>query len=168
VRYRGSCHCGTSAFDVEGEIKSGMASPSSRARRLLARLACARASTLVAVAALALATSTPTPVLASPEQDALIFLDSQVLPKKAATCAARIAGYSARFDPAFRTWLSRNKDHVASGEAFLRADAARTKVPFEPDVQAIATGVTQQWAAAPLPTLQDHCEAMLVQLREVE
>jgi len=125
-------------------------------------------SSLVAAAALALATSIPAPALASPEQDALIFLDSQVLPRKAATCAARIAGYSARFDPAFRTWLGRNKDHVASGEAFLRADAERTKVPFEPDVQAIAAGVTQQWAAAPLPTLQDNCEALLVQLKDAQ
>ncbi|HSC62212.1 MAG TPA: hypothetical protein VLD35_01145 [Caldimonas sp.] len=143
-------------------------SPSSRPRRPLTWFAPVRAKTLVAAAALVLATSMTAPVLASPEQDALIFLDSQVLPKKAATCAARIAGYSARFDPAFRIWLGRNKDHVASGEAFLRADAERTKVPFEPDVQAIATSVTQQWAAAPLPTLQDHCEALLVQLREVE
>ena len=120
------------------------------------------------VAALAFAASMPERARASPEQDALIFLDSQVLPRKAATCAASITGYSARFDPAFRAWLARNKDHVASGEAFLRADAERTKVPFEPDVQAVGTGIVQRWAAAPLTTLQDNCEALLVQLKEVE
>ena len=142
--------------------------PSSRPREPLQRLASVPRSALVAAAVLAFAASIPAPALASPEQDALLYLDSQVLPRKAATCSARIAGYSARFDPAFRTWLARNKDHVASGEAFLRADAERTKVPFEPDVQAIAAGVTQQWAAAPLPTLQDHCQALLVQLTEVD
>lgn len=103
---------------------------------------------------------------ASPEQDALLFLDSQVLPKKAAACSARISGYSARFESAFRSWLSTNKAHVASGEAFLRADAERTKVPFEPDVQAVVVAISQQWAAAPLPVLQENCEAMLLQLRE--
>jgi len=105
---------------------------------------------------------------ASPEQDALLFLDSRVLPQKAAACSARIAGYSGRFDPAFRAWLTRHKERVASGEAFLRADAERTKVPFEPDVQAVALGISQQWTSAPLPTLQDNCEALLIQLKESE
>jgi len=103
---------------------------------------------------------------ASPEQDALLFLDSKVLPEKATVCSARISGYSAKFQAAFRAWLSTNKAHVASGEAFLRADAERTKVPFEPDIQAIAATVSKQWAAAPLPTLQENCEAMLLQLSE--
>ena len=103
---------------------------------------------------------------ASPEQDALLFLDSQVLPKKAAACSARIPGYSTRFEPAFRTWLSTSKDHLASGEAFLRADAERTKVPFEPDVQAVIVTVSRQWTTAPLPVLQEYCEALLLQLRE--
>jgi hypothetical protein len=103
---------------------------------------------------------------ASPEHDALVFLDSRVLPRKAAACSARIAGYAARFEPAFRDWLTRNREHVASGEAFLRADAEKTKVPFEPDVQAVALGISKQWTSAPLPTLQDNCEALLIQLRE--
>ena len=37
----------------------------------------------------------------SVEHDALLYLDSQVLPKKAAACSARISGFSGRFDPAF-------------------------------------------------------------------
>ena len=106
------------------------------------------------------------PARASPEQDALLFVDSRVMPRKAAACSARISGYSTRFEPAFRAWLDRNKERVASGEAFLRADAQRTNVPFEPDVQALAAGISQQWTSAPLPTLQDSCEALLLQLRE--
>ena len=113
-----------------------------------------------------IAFSIPEFAQASPEQDALLFVDSQVLPKKAAACSARISGYSAKFEPAFRTWLSANKGHVASGEAFLRADAQRTRVPFEPDVQALAAAISQQWAAAPLNVLQESCESMLLQLRE--
>ena len=105
---------------------------------------------------------------ASPQHDALLFLDSRVLPQKAAACSARIAGYPARFEPAFGTWLARNRQRVAAGEAFLRADAERTRVPFEPDVQAIVAGISQQWTTAPLATLQEQCEAMLLQLREVE
>ncbi len=116
--------------------------------------------------ALSVAVAIPAPANASPEQDALLFLDSRVMPRKAAACSARITGYSVRFEPAFRAWLARNKEHVASGEAFLRADAERTKIPFEPDVQAVAAGIAQQWTNAPLPTLQDNCEALLIQLRE--
>ena len=115
---------------------------------------------------LSLAAAFPEHAQASPEQDALLFLDSRVMPRKAAACSARIGGYSARFEPAFRAWLARNKEHVASGEAFLRADAEKTKTPFEPDVQAVAVGISQQWTNAPLPTLQDNCEALLIQMRE--
>ena len=116
--------------------------------------------------ALSAALALPELAHASPEQDALLFLDSRVMPKKASACSARIAGYSARFEPAFRAWLARNKAHVTSGEAFLRADAERTRIPFEPDVEAVAVGISQQWTSAPLPTLQDNCETLLIQLKE--
>ena len=125
-----------------------------------------RRTSLASAFTLAMALGLPPCAHASPEQDALLFLDSRVLPQKAAACSARIAGYSGRFEPAFRAWLTRNKERVASGEAFLRADAERTKVPFEPDVQAVALGISQQWTSAPLPTLQDNCEALLIQLKE--
>jgi hypothetical protein len=100
----------------------------------------------------------------TPEQDALLFLDSQVLPRKAAACSERISGYSARFDPAFRAWLATNKDQLASGEAFLRADAERTKVPFERDIQSVIAAISRQWTAAPLAVLQENCAATLLQL----
>ena len=116
--------------------------------------------------ALSAALALPELAHASPEQDALLFLDSRVMPKKASACSARIAGYSARFEPAFRAWLARNTAHVTSGEAFLRADAEKTRVPFEPDVEAVAVGISQQWTSAPLPTLQDNCETLLIQLKE--
>jgi len=79
--------------------------------------------------------------------------------------AAQIRG---ELSPYFRAWRARNKERVTSGEAYLRADAERTRVPFEPDVQAIAAGISQQWTAAPLPTLQENCEDMLLQLRQPE
>ena len=100
------------------------------------------------------------------EHDALLFLDSQVLPKKAAACAARIPRFSAQFEPAFRAWLAAHRHQLAAGEAFLRADAEKTRMPFERDVESIAGNISQQWNAAPLAVLQDNCETMLVQLRE--
>jgi hypothetical protein len=125
-----------------------------------------RGNSLAFVLTFSIAVAMPRCAHASPEQDALLFLDSRVLPQKAAACAARITGYPARFDPAFGAWLARNQERVASGEAFLRADAERTRVPFEPDVQAVAVRISQQWTSAPLPTLQDNCEALLIQLKE--
>ena len=59
--------------------------------------------------ALSAALAVPELAHASPEQDALLFLDSRVMPKKASACSARIAGYSARFEPAFRAWLGKPK-----------------------------------------------------------
>lgn len=103
----------------------------------------------------------------SPEHDALLFLDSKVMPRKAAACSSRISGYSARFEPAFRTWLAVHKDQLVSGEAFLRADALKTKVPFEGDIQAVGATVSQQWGSAPLPVLQENCAALLEQLSEM-
>jgi hypothetical protein len=122
--------------------------------------------TLAFAVILFMAVSTSERARASPQGDALLFLDSQVLPRKAAVCSERISGYSTRFDPAFRSWLAANKVHLASGEAFLRADAERTKVPFESDVQAVRDLVSKQWATAPLSVLEENCEAMLLQLRE--
>jgi hypothetical protein len=124
-----------------------------------------RMNSLALAAILGIVVATPAFAQAtSPEQDALLFLDSQVLPKKAAACAARITGYAAKFEPAFRSWLAANKEHLASGEAFLRADAQRTQVPFERDVQAVIGVISQQWTSAPLSVLQENCEAMLLQL----
>jgi hypothetical protein len=108
----------------------------------------------------------PLPALASLEGDALLFLDSKVLPKKAAACSARISGFAGQFEPVFRTWLSTHRGRIAAGEAFLRADAEKTRVPLEQDVQAIAGNISQQWNAAPLSTLQENCDAMLLQLKE--
>lgn len=119
--------------------------------------------------ALAVCSSISAPALAqadSAEHNALLFLDAQVLPRKAAACAARVSGYAGRFDPAFRTWLSRNRSRIASGETFLRADAEKTKMPLERDVQSITLSIFQQWSAAPLPLLQENCEEMLLQLRD--
>jgi hypothetical protein len=106
------------------------------------------------------------PAFASVEADALLFLDSQVLPKKAAACSARISGFSSLFEPAFRSWLATHRSRLAAGEAFLRADAEKTRMPLERDVQSIAGNISQQWNAAPLPTLQENCDAMLIHLKE--
>ena len=102
----------------------------------------------------------------SVEHDALLFLDSKVLPKKAEACSARISGFSAQFDPAFRAWLATNRSRIAAGEAFLRADAEKTRTPLERDVQSIVGNISQQWNAAPLSLLQENCDAMLTQLKE--
>jgi hypothetical protein len=108
----------------------------------------------------------PILVRASVEGDALLFLDSQVLPRKAAACAARISGFSNQFEPVFRAWLTANRSRIAAGEAYLRADAEKTRTPLERDVQSIAGNISQQWNAAPLSTLQENCDAMLVQMKE--
>jgi hypothetical protein len=41
-------------------------------------------------------------------------------------------------------------------------------VPFEPDIQAVGVSMAQQWTALPMVTLQDNCEALLLQLNEPE
>ena len=102
----------------------------------------------------------------SVQHDALLYLDSQVLPRKAAACAARIPRFGAIFDPAFRTWLATHRQQLVAGEAFLRADAEKTRMPFERDIESIAGKISEQWNAAPLPVLQENCDSMLLQLRE--
>ena len=125
-----------------------------------------RRNSLALAVALGIAASTPllAQVVTTPEQDALLFLDSQVLPRKAAACSERISDFSARFEPAFRAWLATNKNHLASGEAFLRADAEKTKVPFERDIESVIAAISQQWTKAPLSVLQENCAATLLQL----
>ena len=121
-------------------------------------LAAAAVGSLVATSAFAQAHSI--------EHDALLFLDSQVLPKKAAACAARIPRFSAQFETAFKAWLAAHRQQLAAGEAYLRADAEKTRMPLERDIESIAGKVSRQWNDATLPTLQENCEEMLGQLRE--
>ena len=102
----------------------------------------------------------------SVQHDALLYLDSQVLPRKAAACSARIPRFGAIFEPAFRTWLAAHRQQLAAGEAFLRADAEKTRMPLERDVESVAGSISQQWNSAPLAVLQENCETMLMQLRE--
>lgn len=102
----------------------------------------------------------------SVEHDALLFLDSQVLPKKAAACAARLPRFSIQFEPAFRGWLAAHRQQLVTGEAFLRADAVKTGMPLDRDVESIAGNISRQWNAAPMAVLQENCETMLTQLRE--
>src|SRR5205085_8375203 len=112
--------------------------------------------TLLALAAV-LASAALAPAAAqapSVEHDALLYLDSQVLPKKAAACAARIPRFATQFDPAFRAWLAAHRHQIAAGEAFLRADAEKTRMPLERDVESVAASVSQQWSAAPIAVLQ--------------
>ena len=85
--------------------------------------------------------SCPILAQASVEGDALLFLDSQVLPRKAAACSARISGFSSQFEPVFRAWLATNRSRIAAGEAYLRADAEKTRTPLERDVQSIAGNI---------------------------
>jgi len=125
-----------------------------------------RFRSLALVALMGCNLSCPTPARASVEGDALLFLDSQVLPRKAAACSARISGFSSQFEPVFRAWLATNRSRLAAGEAYLRADAEKTRTPLERDVQAIAGNISQQWSAAPLSLLQENCDAMLVHLKE--
>jgi hypothetical protein len=110
--------------------------------------------------------SCPILAQASVEGDALLYLDSQVLPRKAAACSARISGFSSQFEPVFRAWLTANRSRIAAGEAYLRADAEKTRTPFDRDVQSIAGNISQQWNAAPLSMLQENCDAMLIHLKE--
>ena len=110
--------------------------------------------------------SCPILAQASVEGDALLYLDSQVLPRKAAACSARISGFSSQFEPVFRAWLTANRSRIAAGEAYLRADAEKTRTPFGRDVESIAGNISQQWNAAPLSMLQENCDAMLIHLKE--
>jgi hypothetical protein len=60
----------------------------------------------------------------------------------------------------------RQSSRIGAGEAFLRADAEKTGMPLERDVESVVNSVTKLWNAAPLPELQENCDAMLTQLRE--
>jgi len=124
--------------------------------------------TLLAFAAVVASTALAPAAAQAPsvEHDALLYLDSQVLPRKAAACAARIPRFGAIFEPAFRTWVATHRQQLVAGEAFLRADAEKTRMPFERDIESIGGKISEQWNAAPLAVLQENCDAMLLQLRE--
>lgn len=98
------------------------------------------------------------------ERDAMLYLESVGLEKKAKVCAARIPQFAPRFDTAFAAWRIRNADALRRGETFLRADAAKNNIPFEVNVQAVTDTAAQMLEKTNQRLLEENCNAFLAQV----
>lgn len=101
---------------------------------------------------------------AASEQEGMLYLESLAMPKRASVCSARITGYSAKFDPLYAKWSAGNQARLAAGEAFLRAEAAKSNQNFTFHTQAVAIIDAQLLEKATLEILQENCNAILQRL----
>jgi hypothetical protein len=104
------------------------------------------------------AAADPTP---GQQRDAGLYLYSIQLPKQAMACAERIAGYDARFQPAFVRWKAQNAASIANGEAFMRAAATDANRPFEADIARVTQADADLLRRATPEGLAKTCDALL-------
>jgi hypothetical protein len=95
------------------------------------------------------------------EKDAMLFLESISMPKKAVVCSARLAGFTSKFDPAYAKWKDANAALLAQGEAFLRAEATAAKMDFNFHVTLLAEMAAKSLASASQSILEENCDDLL-------
>lgn len=93
------------------------------------------------------------------EHDALLYLESLAMPKRASVCANRMAGYAHKFDPKFAAWRNANQARLVAGETALRAQQ-----DFASQVQSVTLIATQNLERATPELLKEDCNAMLDEL----
>lgn len=98
------------------------------------------------------------------EPDALLYLESLAMPKRAGVCANRLAGYSQKFEKKFSAWRSAHQARLAAGEAMLRAEASKAQQDFALQVQSVTLIATQNLERATPEMLKEDCNAMLDEL----
>lgn len=92
------------------------------------------------------------------------YLESVAMPKRAAVCAVRMAGFSSKFDPAFARWLKENSATLQDGENFLRQAAAAQKMDFDTHVGAVTDTDAALLKSAPQALVEENCNALLRRL----
>ena len=90
-----------------------------------------------------------------------LYLYSVEFPRKADVCESGMPGFLDRFRPAFEDWVVRNKDDLARGEAFLRAEAAKANMSFERNIDALASNDAKSMAKASSAMILENCNWML-------
>lgn len=119
-------------------------------------------SALICVAATA---ALPTWANASTDEDnATLYMDANALPKKARVCAAKQSDFLAKFEPAFATWRSVNKNNLAAGERSARASAKASGIEFPSNVEAETDMASQLFEVVPEAQLKDRCADLLAQM----
>ncbi|MDY0057496.1 MAG: hypothetical protein RBS46_14475 [Methyloversatilis sp.] len=95
------------------------------------------------------------------EQDAMLYLESLAIPKKAAVCAKRVEEFSVKFDPSFVKWRRANEKQIQRGEQFLRSAAAAENRDFKSNVEAVTDEAAKLLSSATQSIVKENCEALL-------
>lgn len=98
------------------------------------------------------------------EPNALLYLESLAMPKRASVCANRLAGYASKFDSKFAAWRTAHQARLVAGEASLRAEASKARQDFATQVQSVTLIATQNLERATPELLKEDCNAMLAEL----
>ncbi|MES2298393.1 MAG: hypothetical protein V4582_15215 [Pseudomonadota bacterium] len=95
------------------------------------------------------------------ERSAMQYLEFVGMSKRAPICATRIAGFAAKFEPAFAKWQKENSVTLEKGESFLRAAAAAAKMDYAAHVGAVTDTSARLLESASPNIVNETCNAML-------
>ncbi len=109
----------------------------------------------------ALAAEAPVAQSNSPEADASLYGQSVTLPKQAAVCAERLAGYLPRFQTFYDAWTKQNAVQIATGSKVIHEQAAKGGVDADAGMAALAQADVERLRKTTPELLARHCELML-------
>ena len=112
----------------------------------------------------ALAVEEPVATSDSPEAEAALYNQSVTLPRQAAACAERIAGYTPRFQRFYDAWRTENAVRIANGGKFIHEQAARNKVDADDGLAKLADLDAERLRKTSIEKLARHCDLMLESL----
>lgn len=126
-----------------------------RSKRVAPAFALLAALALAALPGLSLAQTSES------EQNAELYLESVLIAKRGPLCAARMPGYSQKFEPAFAAWRAQVAEKLDAGESFLRAAAQAEKVDFAQHVGDVTDAPARRLGKASQSVLVTNCEILL-------
>jgi hypothetical protein len=97
----------------------------------------------------------------SPETDASLYGQSVTLPRQAAVCAERLAGYMPRFKTFYDAWLKENAAQIAAGRQVIHDQAAKGGVDADAGMATLAEADVERLRRITPELLARHCELML-------
>ncbi len=109
----------------------------------------------------ALAAEEPSASSNGPEAEASLYGQSITLPRQAAVCAERIAGYQARFQKFYDQWHAENATHIANGDKFIHEQASKGGVDADAGLRKLADADVERLRKTSVELLAKHCQLII-------
>lgn len=97
----------------------------------------------------------------SPEAAAALYGESLMMPRQAAVCAERIAGYAPRFQRSYDAWHAENAAVIAVGSKVIHDSAAKGGVDADAGMVQLGDREVERLRKTSLEMLARHCQLIM-------